>query len=84
MRPAMFPPLRYCAEHHDFELGPMSRELPPLTYLGRSTSAPKTPDEAILDRVPNPYDKGPMSSGSPRRNLRSCAQSRDNRTSLIS
>ena len=59
MRSAMFPPLRYCAEHHDFELDSMSRELPPLTYLGRSTPAPKTPDEAILDRAPNPYDKGP-------------------------
>jgi 7-cyano-7-deazaguanine reductase len=32
--------------------------LPPLTYLGRSTPAPKTPAEAILDRVPNPYRKG--------------------------
>jgi len=32
---------------------------PPLTYLGRSTPAPKAPDEAILDRVPNPYDNSP-------------------------
>jgi 7-cyano-7-deazaguanine reductase len=37
----------------------MSRELPTLTYLGRSTPAPKTPVEAILDRVPNPYGDGP-------------------------
>jgi 7-cyano-7-deazaguanine reductase len=36
----------------------MSCELPPLTYLGRSTPAPKTPAEAILDRVPNPYGDG--------------------------
>jgi 7-cyano-7-deazaguanine reductase len=28
---------------------------PPLTYLGRSTAAPMTPDEAILDRVPNAH-----------------------------
>jgi 7-cyano-7-deazaguanine reductase len=26
---------------------------PSLTYLGRSTPAPTTPDEAVLDRVPN-------------------------------
>ena len=32
---------------------------PSLTYLGRSTPAPKTPDEAVLDRVPNPYDDAP-------------------------
>jgi 7-cyano-7-deazaguanine reductase len=39
---------------------PMSvKSLPPLTYLGRSTLAPKAPHEAILDRVPNPYDNGP-------------------------
>ena len=35
------------------------KPLLPLTYLGRSTPAPKTPDEAVLDRVPNPYDGGP-------------------------
>ena len=34
------------------------KPLPPLTYLGRSTPAPKTPDEAVLDRVSNPYDGG--------------------------
>jgi 7-cyano-7-deazaguanine reductase len=32
---------------------------PPLTYLGGSTPAPKTSDEAVLDRVPNPYDDAP-------------------------
>ena len=26
-----------------------------LTYLGRPTPAPTTPDEAVLDRVPNPH-----------------------------
>src|ERR1700729_2676824 len=35
-----------------------AKPLPPLTYLGRSTPAPKTPDEAVLDRVPNSYDSG--------------------------
>jgi 7-cyano-7-deazaguanine reductase len=35
------------------------KSLPPLTYLGRSTPAPKAPHKAILDRVPNPYDNGP-------------------------
>jgi len=35
------------------------KPVPPLTYLGRSTPAPETPDEAILDRVPNTYDNGP-------------------------
>jgi 7-cyano-7-deazaguanine reductase len=35
------------------------KPVPPLTYLGRSTPAPETPDEVILDRVPNPYDNGP-------------------------
>jgi 7-cyano-7-deazaguanine reductase len=35
-----------------------AKPLPPLTYLGRSTPAPKTPYEAVLDRVPNPYDGG--------------------------
>jgi len=33
--------------------------LPSLTYLGRSTPAPTTPDEAVLDRVPNPHDDAP-------------------------
>ena len=28
---------------------------PSLTYLGRPTPAPTTPDEAVLDRVPNPH-----------------------------
>jgi NADPH-dependent 7-cyano-7-deazaguanine reductase QueF-like protein len=30
-----------------------------LTYLGRSTPAPKNPDEAILDRVPNAHPDTP-------------------------
>jgi 7-cyano-7-deazaguanine reductase len=39
---------------------PMPRNpLPSLTYLGRSTPAPTTPDEAVLDRVPNPHDDAP-------------------------
>lgn len=29
--------------------------LPTLTYLGRSTPAPITPDEAVLDRMPNSH-----------------------------
>ena len=33
--------------------------LPSLTYLGRPTPAPTTPDEAVLDRVPNPHDDAP-------------------------
>jgi 7-cyano-7-deazaguanine reductase len=37
-----------------FEALPMrGRSLPSLTYLGRSTPAPATPDKAVLDRVPN-------------------------------
>jgi 7-cyano-7-deazaguanine reductase len=28
---------------------------PSLTYLGRPTPAPTTPDQAVLDRVPNPH-----------------------------
>ena len=28
---------------------------PSLTYLGRATPAPASPDEAVLDRVPNPH-----------------------------
>jgi hypothetical protein len=36
-----------------------AKPLPTLTYLGRSTPAPKTPDEAVLDRVPNRCDGGP-------------------------
>jgi len=31
------------------------KKAPPLTYLGRSTPAPNTPEEAVLDRVPNPH-----------------------------
>jgi NADPH-dependent 7-cyano-7-deazaguanine reductase QueF len=39
---------------------PMPRNpLPSLTYLGRSTPAPTTPDEAVLDRVPNFHDCAP-------------------------
>ena len=35
---------------------PMRHKLSPsLTYLGRPTPAPTTPDEAVLDRVPNPH-----------------------------
>jgi 7-cyano-7-deazaguanine reductase len=38
----------------------MSRTSPPtLTYLGRSTPAPTTPAEAVLDRLPNPHDDAP-------------------------
>lgn len=37
-----------------FKAMPM-RPLPSLTYLGRSTPAPTAPDEAVLDRVPNPH-----------------------------
>jgi 7-cyano-7-deazaguanine reductase len=34
----------------------MSQEpWPSLTYLGRTTPAPTTPDEAVLDRVPNAH-----------------------------
>jgi 7-cyano-7-deazaguanine reductase len=33
-----------------------SKPTPSLTYLGRSTPAPATPDEAVLDRVPNAHD----------------------------
>ena len=29
--------------------------LPTLTYLGRSTPAPTTPDEAVLDRMPHAH-----------------------------
>ena len=36
-----------------------SRPIPLLTYLGRSTPAPKTPSEAVLDRVPNPSEGHP-------------------------
>jgi 7-cyano-7-deazaguanine reductase len=32
---------------------------PSLTYLGRPTPAPTTPDEAVLDRVPNPHGDKP-------------------------
>ncbi len=28
---------------------------PSLHYLGKATAAPKSPDEAVLDRVPNPH-----------------------------
>jgi 7-cyano-7-deazaguanine reductase len=31
------------------------KSLPSLTYLGRATPAPRTPDEAVLDRVPNSH-----------------------------
>ena len=31
------------------------KSLPSLTYLGRDTPAPGTPDEAVLDRVPNSH-----------------------------
>jgi 7-cyano-7-deazaguanine reductase len=31
-----------------------------LTYLGRSTAAPATPDEAILDRIPNRHRDTPF------------------------
>ena len=34
---------------------PMPPSLPSLTYLGRPTPAPTTPDDAVLDRVPNPH-----------------------------
>jgi 7-cyano-7-deazaguanine reductase len=33
---------------------------PSLTYLGRSTPAPTTPDEAVLDRVPNTHVDTPF------------------------
>lgn len=32
------------------------RYSPPLTYLGRPTAPPATPDEAVLDRVPNAHE----------------------------
>jgi 7-cyano-7-deazaguanine reductase len=32
-----------------------SKSFPSLTYLGRSTPAPASPDEAVLDRVPNSH-----------------------------
>ena len=31
--------------------------LPTLTYLGRSTPAPATPDEAVLDRMPHAHSE---------------------------
>jgi 7-cyano-7-deazaguanine reductase len=37
----------------------LGKPLPPLTYLGRSTAPPGTPDEAVLDRVPNANDDAP-------------------------
>jgi hypothetical protein len=39
--------------------------LPSLTYLGRSTPAPTTPDEAVLDRVPREPRISPF-AGRPR------------------
>jgi 7-cyano-7-deazaguanine reductase len=35
------------------------KPLPSLTYLGRPTAAPTTPDEAVLDRVPNANNDAP-------------------------
>ena len=32
-----------------------SQSIPSLIYLGRPTPAPTAPDEAVLDRVPNPH-----------------------------
>jgi len=37
----------------------MANEPWSLTYLGRSTPAPATPDEAVLDRVPNAHTATP-------------------------
>jgi 7-cyano-7-deazaguanine reductase len=36
------------------------KSVPSLTYLGRSTAAPTTPDEAILDRIPNRHGDSPF------------------------
>jgi 7-cyano-7-deazaguanine reductase len=37
-----------------------NKKVPALTYLGRSTPAPMTPDEAILDRIPNRHRDMPF------------------------
>ena len=36
------------------------KQVASLTYLGRSTPAPATPDEAILDRIPNRHPDTPF------------------------
>ena len=42
-----------------------------LTYLGRPTPAPTTPEEAVLDRVPNPHSDVPLAPWwMPRRTFR--------------
>ena len=39
-----------------------------LSHLGRSSALPASPEEAMLDYVPNPRPGGPISSASPRPN----------------
>jgi 7-cyano-7-deazaguanine reductase len=44
-------------------VAPMPRKkVPSLTYLGRSTPAPTTPDEAILDRILNRHSDAPFAA----------------------